>query len=96
MEKHLGSPPRKILGNIFEVDLRRPQTNGPENNKTNKALHPRDNVDGLYVLRKEGGRGLSSFEDSVDTLIQWLEDFIKKARRKTDHSHQKQYWRHND
>ena len=24
-----------------------------------KALHPRDNVDRLYVLRKKGGRGLN-------------------------------------
>ena len=28
-----------------------------------KALHPRDNVDRLYVSRKEGGRGLASTED---------------------------------
>ena len=30
-----------------------------------KALHPRDNVDRLYVSRKEGGRGVASIEDSV-------------------------------
>ena len=35
-----------------------------------KALHPRDSVDRLYVSRKEGGRGLASIEDSVDTSIQ--------------------------
>ena len=28
-----------------------------------KALHPRDDVDRLYVSRKEGGRGLASIED---------------------------------
>ena len=28
-----------------------------------KALHPRDDVDTLYVSRKEGGRGLASIED---------------------------------
>ncbi len=28
-----------------------------------KALHPRDGVDRLYVLRKQGGRGLASIED---------------------------------
>ena len=43
-----------------------------------KALHPRDDVDRLYVSRKEGGRGLSSIEDSVDTSIQRLEDYIEK------------------
>ena len=37
-----------------------------------KALHPRDDVDRLYVSRKEGGRGLASIEDSVDASIQRL------------------------
>ena len=35
-----------------------------------KALHPRNDVDWLYVSRKEGGRGLASIEDSVDASIQ--------------------------
>ena len=39
-----------------------------------KALHPRDDVDRLYVPRKEGRRGLASIEDSFDTSIQRLED----------------------
>ena len=43
-----------------------------------KALHPRDDIDRLYVSRKEGGRGLASIEDSVDTSIQRLEDYIEK------------------
>ena len=30
------------------------------------ALHPGDGVDGLFVSRKEGGRGLDSIEDNVD------------------------------
>ena len=34
------------------------------------ALHPRDDVNKLYVPRKEGGRGLTSIEGSVDALIQ--------------------------
>ena len=37
-------------------------------------MHPRDDVD-----RKEGGRGLASIEDSVDTLIR-LKDLIEKRR----------------
>ena len=37
-----------------------------------KALHPRDDIDKLYVSRKEVGRGLASIEDSVDTSIQQL------------------------
>ena len=43
-----------------------------------KALHPRDDVDRVYVPRKEGGRGLASIEDSVDASIQRLEDYIQK------------------
>ena len=43
-----------------------------------KALHPRDDVDSLYVSRKEGGRGLASIENSVDASIQRLEDYIEK------------------
>ena len=46
-----------------------------------KALHPRDDVDRLYVFRKEGGRGLASIEDSVDESKQWLEDYIEKHER---------------
>ena len=43
-----------------------------------KALHPRDDVDRLYVSRKEGGGGLASIENSIDALIQRLEDYIQK------------------
>ena len=32
-----------------------------------KALHPRNDKDILYVLRKEGGRRFASIEDSVDS-----------------------------
>ena len=46
-----------------------------------EALHPRDDVDRLYVPRKEGGRGLASIEDSVDTSIQRLEDYIENQER---------------
>ena len=46
------------------------------NDGMHKALHPRDDVDRLYVPRKEGGRGLASIEDNVDTSIQRLEEYI--------------------
>ena len=42
------------------------------------ALHPRDDVDRLYVSRKEGGSGLASIEDSVDTSINRLENYLQK------------------
>ena len=43
-----------------------------------KALHPRDDVDRLYIPRKEGGRGLASIEDTVDASIQRLKNYIQK------------------
>ena len=43
-----------------------------------KALHPRDDVDRLYISRKEGGRGLARIEDNIDALIRRLEDYIEK------------------
>ena len=46
-----------------------------------KALHTRDDIDRLYVWRKERGRGLTSIEDSVDVSIQRLEDYIEKHER---------------
>ena len=46
-----------------------------------KALHPKDDVDRLYVSRKEGGRGLTSIKDSIDASIQQFEDYIEKHDR---------------
>ena len=53
-----------------------------------KALHPRGDIDRLHVPEKEGGRGLTSIEDSVDAATQRLH---KSKWRKTDYSHKKQY-----
>ena len=43
-----------------------------------KPLNPRDDVDRLYVCRKEGGRGLPSIKDSVYASILRLEDYVGK------------------
>ena len=51
--------------------------NNNNNNNMHKASHRRDDVDRLYVSRKEGGRGLTSI-DRVDASIQWLEDYREK------------------
>ena len=61
-----------------------------------KTLHPRDDIDRLYISRKEGGRGVSNIEDNVVASIQWLKDHIEKQGRKTDYSQQKQYRQHED
>ena len=44
-----------------------------------KALHPRDDVDRLYVSRREGGRVLTNIEDTVDASIQRLEDNMENT-----------------
>ena len=44
-----------------------------------KALHLRDDLDRLYVPRKEGGKGFASIEDGVEASIQRLEDYIQKG-----------------
>ena len=62
-----------------------------------KALHLKDDVDIIYASRKEGGRGLTSIEDSVDASILRLEDYIEKrgeglittTRKNTDNTRTK-------
>ena len=44
-----------------------------------KALHPREDVDWLYLSWNEGGRGFASIEDSVDALIQRPEDYTNEG-----------------
>ena len=51
-----------------------------------KDLHSRDNVDRLYVSRREGGRELASIQDIIDTTTITLH---KKARKKSNSSDQK-------
>ena len=59
-----------------------------------KALHPRDDVDRLYVSRKEGGRGTCQHQRlrrRIDTTARRLH---RKTRTGTDYSHQKRYRQH--
>ena len=42
----------------------------------------RDDLDRLYVLRREGRRGLASTEDIVDASIQRFKDYIQKCGEK--------------
>ena len=53
-----------------------------------KALHPRDDVDRLYVPRKEGGQRICQHRH-IDTTTRRLH---RKTRKRTDYGHQKQYW----
>ena len=43
------------------------------------ALHPRDDMNWLYVSRKVG-RGRDSIEDCVDVSIRAPKDYIKKSQ----------------
>ena len=43
-----------------------------------EVLHLRDDVDRLYVPRKEGGKEHASIGDSVNATMQRLEDNIEK------------------
>ena len=42
------------------------------------VLNLRDDIEGLYVLRKEGERGQASIKDTVDTSVKRLRDYIHK------------------
>ena len=54
-----------------------------------KALHPRDDVDRLYVSRKQGGRGLASWR--IHTTARRLH---RKTRMMTNYNHQSRYGQH--
>ena len=45
-----------------------------------KALHSRDDIDILYVSRKEGGRGLVNIEYCLDATIQ--EVYTQKSKER--------------
>ena len=44
-----------------------------------KALQPRDDIEKLYVSRKEDGTGLANIQDRINALIQRIEDYMKKS-----------------
>ena len=71
--RYSGSFPKKTRDELKQIDQRTRKLM-----TMHKALHPRDDVDRLYVPRKEGGRGLTSIVDNIDASIQRLEDYIEK------------------
>ena len=46
------------------------------------ALHPKSDVDRLYIPRKEGGRGLISIEDCVELAIRGLELYVHDSEER--------------
>ena len=47
-----------------------------------RALHPKSDVDRLYIPRKEGGRGLISIEDCVELAIRGLEVYVHRSEER--------------
>ena len=47
-----------------------------------KALHPKSNVDRLYISRKEGGRGLISIEDTTRVAILGLQKYTQESEER--------------
>ena len=43
------------------------------------ALHPKSNVDRLYISRNEVGRGLHGVEEAVKLINLGLENYVKKS-----------------
>ena len=46
------------------------------------ALHPKSNVDRLYIPRKEGGRGLQGVVETVNLTNFGLENYVKESRER--------------
>ena len=46
------------------------------------TLHPKSDVDRLYIPRKEGGRGLISIEDCVEFAIRGLEVYVHGSEKR--------------
>ena len=47
-----------------------------------KVLHLRDDINKLYVLRKKGRIDIASIEDSMESSIWRLKDYIKKIKER--------------
>ena len=47
-----------------------------------KGLHPKSNVDRLYISRKEGGRGLLNVEDTVHLAIIGLLKYVGNSEER--------------
>ena len=45
-------------------------------------MHPKSDVDRLYITRKEGGTGLISIEDCVEIAIRGLEVYVHRSEER--------------
>ena len=88
-DKYLGCPTHKILRTILGVDQRRLQTNGSENKKTNDLESQRWHWQAICA-KKRGRKSTRHHWRQhwhINTKTTWI---------RTDYSHQKHYWQHDD
>ena len=50
------------------------------------SLHPKSDVDRLYIPREEGGRGLISMKDCVESEIRGLEVYVHGSEERLIHA----------
>ena len=43
------------------------------------ALHPKSNVNRIYIARKEGGRGLQGVKETVNLTNLVFENYVKES-----------------
>ena len=46
------------------------------------GFHPKSNVDRLYLSRSEGARGLIGVQDTVETAILGLRNYVRKSKER--------------
>ena len=46
------------------------------------GLHPKSDVDRLYIPRKDGGRGLIAIEDCVELAVRALEVYLHRSEER--------------
>ena len=46
------------------------------------GFHPKSNVGRLYLLRSEGGRGSIGVQDTVETAISGLRNYVRNSKER--------------
>ena len=83
-DKYRAVPLVKYSGPFLKWTREKPQLMDQRTRKLmiiHEALNPRDDIDRLYVSRKEGESGLASIEIRFDALIQRLKTTYKSVQQ---------------
>ena len=76
---YLGLRPLILITAYVQEDSR--QINQRKLMIMHKTLHPRDDIDRLYMSRKEGERGFDNIKDCFDGSIKNLRTSLKRAKK---------------